>query len=271
VPLADVALLMSRMPTALFREVIYAGGPGGNAEWISLFGKVIPLMPIDNILDFMDTAENTGEIVESLFSRLDDGLAEAEPQAAAYAFNQIFINLADHLDDDDFLKVVHLFLDQVLGFMVAWSFKSSCANILDQCREIWSLVQEKCELTGQPVAGYFDVALDALLTEPDWRNAFYGYNGTSDENTVTSFASFMVNMGLVENEKFLKVWTENYFSEAPDFDGDYRFYRRHFGYEGYCACHALFSVFPRSEYVVSAQRYMSRAIDKEAEGFVEED
>jgi hypothetical protein len=78
-------------------------------------------------------------------------------------------------------------------------------------------------------------------------------------------------MGLAKNENFLKVCTEDDYSVEPDFDRHYLIDREHLLYKGMVACHALFSAVQQSDYATRAQRYMSRAIDKAAEGFVERD
>ena len=229
-------------------------------------------MPLKKILDFLDNEEMIDGTPEIIFDRLEDGLVDQSAQDVAQAFNQIYINLAEHLNDEDYLQVASLFLNQLLGFMVAWSFSQSCSTIMDQCREIWSLVLAKCELSSQSVEKYRTAAAETMLTEDNWSRAFFSETGaTRDEETMVSFASLLFEMGLVDNQDFLKLWTDNNFDVEPDFDSAYRHYRSQLGFQGLVACHALFSPVRHSEYGERAHRFVSRAITKEAEGFVEED
>jgi hypothetical protein len=265
---ADVALVLSRMPTELVDQAIIGHGYGGDAQWIAAFGQVIHLMPIENIMAFLGT-EAKDEEGDSclLFHDLKDGLVDPEARAVAGAFNQIFINLAQHLSDKDYLALADLFLTNDLGFMVAWSFLKGYTDIINQCREIWSLVQARCAISNQPIKPHLDVAVSGLVTENDWSGAYAGYNGTSDETAMAAFASLLMNLRLASDASFLRVWTGHCFDEEPNFDQHYRFDRHHLGYAGLVACHALFSPFRQSEYATTAQRYMSRALDKAAEGF----
>jgi hypothetical protein len=261
----DVALLLSRMPSAIVRNLIFADGWGGNADWVSRFGKIIHLMPVEKITEFLNTQQEYQDSPDELFNMFGDGLTGKKPQAVAVAFNQIFIDLAGHVDAENYLKLAEMFLDNLLGFMVSWSWRCECPAIIDQCREIWSLVQSRCELTGDTVDRYRDLAVEILLEAPAWGHGFSGVNGTEDENTMAAFASLLVAMGLTDNEDFLKVWTDATFSEPTVLNRFDQEDRENWRRVGLATCHAIFTPLRESEYGSVARRYMSMALGKSAE------
>ena len=260
VQLKDIATLMSRMSPETLNDVISAGQYGGNADWVAAFGKIVHLMPLKKILDFFSASVlHNGEIV-SVFESLEDGISSHEAQEVAYEFNQIVVELAQQLNAKDYLQVAGVFLRDVFGFMMAWSYKYSCSNIFDQCGEIWSLVQSRCAMTGESVRKYADMAL-VSLKDASWGDGFISL-GTGQTGGMHSFGCCLVNMGLLENEEFLKLWTDNYFDEDPDFNTCYPEVLDHIDYQGIVACHALFRRFLRFEYGARAHRFMDAAVEQ---------
>jgi hypothetical protein len=99
-----------------------------------------------------------------------------------------------------------------------------------------------------------------LLEAPAWGHGFSGVNGTEDENTMAALASLLVTMGLTDNEDFLKVWTDETFSDPTilnRFDQDNR---DNWSHRGLATCHAIFTPLRGCEYGSVARRYMSMAL-----------
>jgi hypothetical protein len=265
VPLRDVALLLSRMPAAIVHRVILDDGYGGNADWVTRFGKLLHLMPMKKITGFLETGARNNDLDDELFNTFADGLGKKESQAVAIAFSQIFIDLAEHLDAEEYLELAEMFLDNLSGLMVSWGFRMANPIMIDQCRQIWSLAQSKCEISGRPLDRCQELVRTIVLEAPPWGHGFEGYNGTDDEQTMASFASFIHTTGLAEQDEFLKKWTDKNFDD--DFDLFYRnrceYWGRSWGWvKGSGACHAILSTLPDAEYSATARRYMSMLIDK---------
>ena len=260
VPLQVVATFMSRLSPDTINEIIRANGFGGNADWVAAFGKIIHLMPVEKIIDFFSTCVSKGGEQIPVFDSFEDGLSRNAPKQVAFEFNQIFINLAQHLTAEDYLQVAEQYLDNTFGFMMSWSYRLSCSNLLEQCCEIWSLVQSRCVMTGTSIEKYADTAMESLK-DGAWVYGFISL-GSAHMEAMSSFGCCLVTMGLLENEEFLKMWTDNFFADESDFDSQYKEVDDHLGDHGMVNCQALFRRFLHFDYGARAHRFMDAAIER---------
>jgi len=266
VPLSEVALLLGQMPPKAVLAAIYSDGDAGNTDFVRQFGQIMHLMSLEKIIGFLNVKENGKDTFNSQL----EGLYSDESKAVASAFNQIFIDLARHLNDTDYLRLATLFLDNEIGAMLGDAISQNCPKIISQCGEIWSLVQTKCEITGQPVKKYLDAALSSITSDFNSRNGEEGHCGTGREMSAAAFGSFLVTMRLEKDETFLKLWTNNLFNEEVDFDSTYQNLLGELGDDFGAIWHALFSACRQSDYGSMGALVLSHALGAEAAVDVDE-
>lgn len=142
-----LSLLMDGTHKSL-REVILSESADYRVRWIRTFGMIIHRLSIDDLIRFLDTSSWTSQ---SVFDDLDEGLDETEVADLAQAYLQIYIDLAQRLSSNDYLRVVRPFIKNVFGHIAGEAFIYDHPAILSQCGEFWSRVRSKCGITGHCV------------------------------------------------------------------------------------------------------------------------
>ena len=157
---------------------------------IQEFGKFIQDLAPAEIIRQMDTSTSQ-EL--SVFAGLDDGLRVSGGSALAMAYNQIYINLADKLGGEDYLRVLRPYLSDVFRWMVAESVNSDDVGIIDQCSMIWSLAMSACAVTGLPAGALRELVMP-LLDEDSWN--MLGYQS---RESLTALGRLLHRMGLLQD------------------------------------------------------------------------
>ena len=185
--LSDIRSLVARTP----KKAISAAIDDSDHEWITSFGKTLHLLPVDTIIRYLD-AEQCGAL-----GGMEEGVQSLGDDCAC-AYLQIYIELAQHLNSTDYLRVVEPLLASIFGFLIndSYCFGADYLTIFDQCCKVWTLIRTKCLISGQ--------SIEPLLATV-WTELTRGQLGSTISRQSgpfwASFGRLIVVMDLLESER----------------------------------------------------------------------
>jgi len=199
--------------TAVSDSLFSVDGP----VWLEEFGLLCHHLSVDTIMKLMDTSDHMWPPTKgehpSAFAGFSGGFATLPgAQQAANAYVQVYINLAGHLGNQDYLRAVRPFLNHVFGLLVSEGCNGEFHTLVEQCTKIWTLVQAKCVLSATSVRPLRNLVMP-LLKESILEVDFIGI--LEKGNCLAAFARLLTVMDLHDDEDFFELWGAS--SEEPHY------------------------------------------------------
>ncbi len=202
---SDLRRLLTKTPLNAISVAI----DNDDVDWIKSFGKALHLLPVDTIIQYLDAGDR------SALGVMEEGVLSMGADAPC-AYLQLYIDLAQHLNSDDYLRVVQPLLEGgIFGFLIAdaYTYGSAFLEIFDQCCTVWALIRTKCLISGRRIQP---------LRELVWPALEFGQLGTVLRNQSGAFcaayARLLVVMDLLDSQKLFDLMTDGWDWELSDKD-----------------------------------------------------
>lgn len=199
----ELRSLLAKPAAVAMREALLCadGRVKHHVEWIRAFGKIVHHLPPDTIIRYMDSSSQGQRCA---FTELTNGLMTRGADQCVSAYLQIYINLAQHLNSADYLKVVQPFLSDVFGELVVDAINADLPECIDQCCRIWALVRAKCAISGASIEPLQALVMPLLIQQ--FRVFEFVNIRILDKGVHRSFGRLLVVMDLLEHEVFFNAW-----------------------------------------------------------------
>jgi len=203
--LSDIRRLLAKTPIKAIKNALDIF----DVDWIKSFGKALHLLPVETIIQYLDADDS------AVIAGAEEGILSLGNDAPC-AYLQIYIDLAQHLNSADYLRVVMpLLAGGLFGYLISdtHSYGADYSEIFDQCCKIWALVRTKCVISGTDSQPMRELIWPELVHQklgtniPDQSGAFW-----------ESFGRLLVVMDLLDSRELFDLLTDGWQWNLKDKD-----------------------------------------------------